>query len=248
MLTKSRAIVLGTLKYGDNSLIATLLTEEEGCVSFIVKVPKQRRGSGTYRLLQPLTLVETEWDMKEARRDAPFYPKYVRIETPYKDIPLSAAKTSVALFLSEFLIRALRNEPASAEMFSYIRNSLLWYDAAQEGVANFHLVFLMHLSRFLGFYPNLETYHRGWYFDMENSAFQPVPPAHSHFLQPTDASYLPLLLRLTHGTMTSVALSGQERSRLLTLIIEYYRLHVADLPELKSLDVLREVFTGPVGS
>ena len=68
MLTKSRAIVLGTLKYGENSLLAALLTEEEGCISFVVKIPKQRRSSGTYRLLQPLALVETEWDMKDAKR------------------------------------------------------------------------------------------------------------------------------------------------------------------------------------
>ena len=120
---------------------------------------------------------------------------------------------------------------------------LLWYDTAREGTANFHLVFLMHLSRFLGFFPNLETYHRGWYFDMENSTFQPIPPAHSHFLHPADASYLPLLLRLTPSSMKTIALSGQERSRLLALIIEYYRLHVADFPELKSLDVLHEVFS-----
>ena len=243
MLTKSRAIVLGTLKYGENSLLATLLTEEEGCISFVVKIPKQRRSGGTYRLLQPLALVETEWDMKDAKRDSLFYPRYIRMETPYLDIPLSASKTAVALFLSEFLLKALRGEPPSADMFNYIRNSLLWYDTAREGTANFHLVFLMHLSRFLGFFPNLETYHRGWYFDMENSTFQPIPPAHSHFLHPADASYLPLLLRLTPSSMKTVALSGQERSRLLALIIEYYRLHVADFPELKSLDVLHEVFS-----
>ena len=60
---------------------------------------------------------------------------------------------------------------------------------------------------------------------------------------PADASYLPLLLRLTPSSMKTIALSGQERSRLLALIIEYYRLHVADFPELKSLDVLHEVFS-----
>ena len=35
-----------------------------------------------------------------------------------------------------------------------MKHSFLWLDAATDGYANFHLSFLMHLSRFLGFYPN----------------------------------------------------------------------------------------------
>ena len=38
MLIKSRAIVLHTLKYNDESLIVELLTEATGCVSFIVRI------------------------------------------------------------------------------------------------------------------------------------------------------------------------------------------------------------------
>lgn len=37
-------------------------------------------------------------------------------------------------------------------------------------------------------------------------------------------------------------MSRVERMRCLTVIEQYYRLHLPDFPELKSLDVLKELF------
>lgn len=241
MLTKSRAIVLGTVRYGDNAVIAHLLTEEEGCTSFVVRIPKSRRSSGTYRLLQPLTLVETEWDLRPGS-DRLAHPRQLRLHTPYASIPLDPQKTSIALFLAEFLNHALGSEPPSTELFHYTWGSLLWLDGAKSDYANFHLVFLLRLSRYLGFFPGIRSYVPGAYFDLESSTFSTTPPAHPHFLLPDDARHLPTLMRLRYATMRIFRLSGSERSRLLGLIVEYYRLHIPSFPELKSLSVLHDIF------
>ena len=42
--------------------------------------------------------------------------------------------------------------------------------------------------------------------------------------------------------MRRVRLSGAARSRMLEVIVAFYRLHVPDLPEMRSLAVLRETF------
>ena len=43
----------------------------------------------------------------------------------------------------------------------------------------------MRLSRFLGLYPNLEDYHAGDYFDLQNACFPlPPPPPPSQYLLP----------------------------------------------------------------
>jgi DNA repair protein RecO (recombination protein O) len=42
--------------------------------------------------------------------------------------------------------------------------------------------------------------------------------------------------------MRFFAMNRLERGRYLEVLDEYYRLHVPEFPELKSLDVLKEVF------
>lgn len=57
----------------------------------------------------------------------------------------------MALFLSEFLYRAIREEAENRPLFAYLQHSIIWLDECGDGFANFHLVFLMRLSRFLDF-------------------------------------------------------------------------------------------------
>ena len=92
---------------------------------------------------------------------------------------------SIALFLSEFLYRAIREEAENRPLFAYLQHSIIWLDECGEGFANFHLVFLMRLSRFLGLYPNLEDYHTGDYFDLLNACFTSIrPQLHSSYINP----------------------------------------------------------------
>ena len=50
------------------------------------------------------------------------------------------------------------------------------------------------------------------------------------------------LMRMNYDTMHIFGMNRTERTRCLTIINEYYRLHLPDFPLLKSLDVLKELF------
>lgn len=240
MLVKSRAVVLHTLKYTDDSVIVDAFTEARGKVSFIVRLSRSRRAAVKSAFFQPLSLLELEWNHKETSALARL--KSVRVWLPFASLPYDPRKSAVAMFLAEFLHHALREEPDSAYLFEYLARSVEWLDASRMGFVNFHLVFLLRLTRFLGFYPNLEEYRNGSWFDLLNSCFVPVRPLHSHFLSPEDAARLPRLMRMRYETMHVFKFSGQERSRLLGVVNDYYRLHIPSFPELKSLAVLRELF------
>ena len=54
MLKTSRGLVLSTLKYNDEFIIADVFTQTDGRVSFMVRVPKSSRQRGALRLFQPL--------------------------------------------------------------------------------------------------------------------------------------------------------------------------------------------------
>lgn len=240
MLTKTQAIVLHSLKYGETRLIVDMFTRSQGRQSFIVSIPKSVKGKIKKQLFQPLTLLEIESDL----RPKPQLQKLsdVRLASPFSSIPFDPNKLSISLFIAEFLYYALRSEQHNEPLFDYIVNSIQWLDAQTDRFANFHLVFLMRLSRFLGFYPNLEHYQSGDYFDLRESVFLLTPPVHRDFLYPQEAEKIQLMMRMDFPTMHLFRMSHQERNRLLEVSLIYYRLHLPDFPELKSVSVLQELY------
>ena len=238
MLTKTEAIVLHSLKYGESRLIVDLFTREVGRLSCIVTIPKTGRGRLKKQYFQPLSLIEVECDVRprmqlQKLRDA-------RLLHPFVSIPFDEVKMSVSLFVAEFLYHTLRGEQqADVQLFDYIKNSLLWLDAANGGYVNFHLSFLMHLSRFLGFYPNLEVHP---YFDLREGMFCDEPPLHADFLHPEEAVRIHDMMRMDYQNMHLFRMSRIERNRCLDVMLTYYRLHLSSFPELKSLPVLKELF------
>ena len=240
MLQKSFGIVLHSIKYNDVSNIVDIYTERSGRASFLVKLPRSKKATVKSVLFQPLSIIEFEADyrptsnlhrVKEAKS---FY--------PFSSLPYDPYKSAIALFIAEFLYRAVREEVENKPLFAYLLHSIQWLDEQDKGFANFHLVFLMRLSRFLGLYPNLENYNNGDYFDLLNACFIAKKPFHNSFIEPDDASRLVNLMRMNFETMHLFAMSRVERNRCLLIIIDYYRLHLPEFPPLKSLDVLKELF------
>ncbi len=241
MLVDSRALVLRTIKYNDDANIVDIYTETEGTVTFVVRASRSPRASVKAQLFRPMALLRMEWNKRPGANLQRV--KSVRADYAYTSLPYDPYKASIALFLTEFLHRALRENQPDPFLFEYIRTSVLWLDACRHSFANFHLVFLFRMARFLGFQPNIEGHRPGMYFDLQTGCFTSLPPAHAHLLMPADADRLPLLLRMNYDTMHLFRFSREERQRLLAAINDYYRLHLPAFPELKSLDVLRDLFS-----
>lgn len=240
MLVSSRVIVLNSFKYKDDSFIAHVLTEKEGYASFLVRISRSPRATVRHTLFQPLALLQLEWEEKKTLEL--IRPKSAQVAVPFISLLFHPVKATMALFLSEFLSHALRSEPMSPALFEYVYRSVEWLDTAQKDFANFHLVFLMRLSRFLGFFPDLTLAGKQDYFDMEKCTFTPHRPVHPYYLEPVDAARLPVLLRMRYENMRFFRFSGVERNRFLHHLNIFYRLHLPNFPELRSLSVLREVF------
>lgn len=240
MLIRSSAIVLHTQRYNDTSFVAVLFTAAEGAVSFMVRIPKSRRAGIPSKLFTPFALLDVEWDERGMRNLQRLHS--CTLSRPYLSIPYHPLKTTVALFLAEFLYGALRGEKAGGALFDFVRDSFLWLDICRRNFANFHIAFLIRLTRFLGFFPNAENFVEGRPFDLLNSRFTKVAPDHPYYVTPDEAAAIPNLLRMNYETMHLFRFSRADRNRLIDVICTYYRLHVPGFPRLKSLDVLREVF------
>lgn len=240
MLVNSKAIVLRTTKYSDSTLIVDAYTEKEGRRGFLVRIPKTRRAAVRNVLFAPMAILNIGWNEHGAS-------KLMRIKSAqpvniYSDIPFSPAKMAVAMFLAEFLSATLRAPVADRNIFGFISTSLQWLDSERGSCANFHIVFLLHLSAYLGLEPNVENSGEGRYFDMENGCFCTLRPATPHVVGPEEAAYLPLLMRLKFSTAARVPFTRAQRTRILQGIIEYYSIHLPNFPTLKSPEILHELF------
>lgn len=240
MLTNTNALVLRSMKYGDFQVIVDMLTRELGRVSFIERVPKTARGRVKKQFFQPLTQLDISFDFRSTMRLQ--HLKDVRMAYPWQSIPFDAYKTSITLFIAEFLFHATHGEQQNPLLFDYVVHSLQWLDGAATDFANFHLVFMMRLSRFIGFFPNLVDYREGCFFDLQSGEFTHRVPLHAYFLRPDEAARVGVLMRMNYESMHLFRLNRTERNRIASLILTYYQLHVPDFPVLKSFAVVQELF------
>lgn len=240
MITKTTAIVLHNIKYGDNKMIVDMFTRAHGRVSFLVPMPKSAKSKMRKQLFLPLSLLSLEYDYRTKVQLQKI--REVSMLHPYSSLPFDMDKLTVGMFIAEFLYHSLYGEQANEPMFEYITDSLLWFDSAPSPVSNFHLVFMMRLSRFLGFYPNLVDYSQGCVFDLRSGDFSTSVPTHRDFLDVRESSLMQLMLRMNYPTMHLFKMSREQRNRLLDVIVCYYRLHLPSFPEMKSLEVLRNIY------
>ncbi|WP_321333784.1 DNA repair protein RecO [uncultured Bacteroides sp.] len=241
MLQKTIGIVLHVLKYSDSSNIVEMYTEHLGRVAYLVSASRAKKANVKTILFQPLAIIEFEADYRSTANLHRI--KEAKLFFSFATIPYDPYKSAIVLFLEEFLYKAVREEVENKSLFDYLRYSIAWLDEQKEGYANFHLVFLMRLSRFLGLYPNLEDYHEGDYFDLQNACFvSSRPQQHTSYIEPEESYRLIRLMRMNYETMHLFAMNRAERMRCLIIIIDFYRLHLPDFPALKSLGVLQELF------
>lgn len=237
---KTPALVLSTVNYGDRQLIVDLLTRQAGRQSFIVRLSQSPHGRVHRRLFQPLTLLDADFTLRPNRTLQRF--SEVRMSRPWTSLTANPYKMPLVFFVAEFLRHATRDEQDVATLFDYVVDSVEWLDMASEGYANFHLVFMIRLSMFLGFFPNLESYEPGACFDLRSGCFSTTVPPHPDYIQADEAEAMVGLMRLSFTTMRLFRMSREERNRCVDVILEFYRLHIPAFPELKTLGVVRELF------
>ena len=240
MLGKTRGIVLHSIPYNDRYAIIYMYTEAFGRVSYLVTRNRGKKTSMSKSLFMPLSVVEMEvehFNKRDLHRI-----RESKLCFSLVELFCNPVKNALALFLAEVLFRVLRESEPDERLFAYLYNSIRVLEESDKGVANFHLLFLLHLLYYIGIYPNVDTYREHACFDMLNGIFVESIPAHRHFLNREESLILVRLLRMRFENMSLYAFSRQDRVNIIRRILEYYRLHLPDFPEIKSLAVMQSLF------
>jgi len=239
MLVNTSAIVLSKIKYGDSHVILSCYTKLIGLQTYLLKgVLKQRKGKFKPAYLQPLTQVQLTTDYKPNRSLQSL--KELKPLIHYKSLHTNILKSAIVIFLSEVLVQLLKEEEENIILYTFLSTSLEWLDA-QESAPNFHLLFLLDITKYLGFYPDTTDIHFE-YFNLEAGKFE--FSKHSLYtISDNNLTLLKQLLGIKFDTLNHVKMNAKQRHDILNMILLYYELHLGGFKKPKSLQILNQVFS-----
>lgn len=237
MQVKTRGIVLSALRYQEKSLIVKCFTEADGLKSYFVRDAfSGKKSASKIAYFQPLTILDIVAVHKN--KGTLEYFKEVKLGIPYQTINADIRKTTIAIFLAEVLHHSIREEEKNESLYHFLETALMWLDGHDE-IADFHLLLLLEVTKFLGFYPERNS-GKNLYFEMTDGVFVPfesttcLSAKNTHLLQEM------MQLRMDGGT---AAFHVSERQALLNILLDYYALHLEGFRKPNSLEVLKQVFS-----
>jgi DNA repair protein RecO (recombination protein O) len=244
-LHKTKGMVLRTLKYGETSLIVTILTELFGVQSYLVNGVRtsSKKGTGKASLFQPtalLDLVVYHQESKNLNRIKEFKWSYI-----YQHILSDVRKNAVALFMVELLTKCLKQPEHNPDLFHFTEAVFIRLDESRDTVmANLPLFFALHLPFHFGFRITDHYSSEHAYLDLQEGKFVAAQPHHPHFLEGKQAAVTSRLLQVMQAEeLEDLKLHHDFRRNLLQVFETYYALHIPDFGTMKSLPVLREILS-----
>lgn len=240
MLQRTRGIALKITNYSENSVVAQIYTEELGIQSYLINGARKPKAKIHINMLQPLHLLDMVVYVKnngslQRIKEATAAPML-------QQIPLDISKSTVAMFLNEVLYKVLKQQMADPHLFHFIYQSIIWLDQTPNSVTNFHLCFLMKLSRFLGYLPTTSADIKP-YFDLAEGVFTKNLPAHMHVLQEPHTSIFHNILNSNYEKTHLIQVSKSDRMYLLNQVVNFYKLHNESFTNINSIKILEEVFS-----
>lgn len=243
MIHKVRGIVFHAIRYGDSSLITRVYTDKLGLQSYLVRGARKPRAKLRVSLFQPLNILEMEVYHRE--KSSLQNIREARPARIFESIPFDIRKSSIAMFLGDVMTKSIREEEANPDLFLFLDHMITRLDQLGSGVADFHLYFLVHLSKHLGFSPQGDYSPEAPFFDMEEGEFCDKQPGHSNFMAHPASEHLSRLVHQSPSEAVRLKIAREDRNRLLEYIIRYYQLHYPGLQNIQSHLVLREIFDQP---
>lgn len=238
MLINTKAIVLSKIKYKDYDLIVKCYTQELGVISFILKgVLKSKKGNAKTAYFQLLSQLQLVIQHKNNRSLQTI--KEVKLAHHYSSLQTNVLKSAITMFLAEILSNVLQEEEKNPILYSYIETTLLWLDEHDQ-FANFHLLFLLNLTKYLGFYPDTPN-RESSYFNLTEGFFS-SQKMNKNCISGENLTLLKQLLGTTFDELYSVKINSKQRQSFLNMILVYFELHLGNFKHPKSLQIFNQVF------
>jgi DNA repair protein RecO (recombination protein O) len=143
------------------------------------------------------------------------------------------------MFLSEVLSSVLREEEENQALYHYLETSFRWLDTTDK-FSNFHLLFLLNLTKHLGFYPDISDTNQ-LYFNLNNGLFE-SKKEDVYSIYGENLTILKQLLGTNFDELDDMKLNSKQRQSFLTMLLLYFELHLGSFRQPKSLKIFNQIF------
>ncbi len=241
MLANLQGIVFKTIKYRESSIISSIYTNKFGLRSYLINGVRSPKSKVSPALFQPGFLVDMVVYHKDGNSVNRI--KEIRPGYHYRSEIFDLSKGAVSLFFSEICAKSIHEQEQNIDLFNFLKNAFISLDLEARSVVNFPLIFLIKLSQFLGFEPNLRVEEKGNYFDLEEGAFAEHIPGHFNYLDKEMTGSFKTIMHLDFNRCSAVKVDKEIRNILLDKMLDYYKIHLTDMSEITSHKIFNQVFS-----
>ncbi|MBO6517153.1 MAG: DNA repair protein RecO [Bacteroidia bacterium] len=238
MIEKTRGIVLRNTNYRDNSVISHVYTQEFGIQSYMLNGVRNQKGAIRPSHLMPLNLLDLVVYKKPTSSIQRI--KELRCNPILTTIHFDVLKNSIALFIAEILNASLSEEEPNPELFQFLEHFIHILDLEDDKIANYPIYFLIHLTRYLGFFPK-GTYADQQVFNLKEGMFVDNVYLNTDCVDSDYSEWWWTMLNSSLDEWTSRYIDRDIRNNLLNQLLLYYEHHGLHGRKIKSHKVLREV-------
>jgi DNA repair protein RecO (recombination protein O) len=235
MQQKTNGIILKNTKFQDKKNILKIYTLQHGIQSYLVNIGHSKKSKIKAAHVSCLNQIECIEQVKQNRSIQLI--SDIHVSYIYQNLFSNPVKNTIAIFLNEVLLKSLKEQQENKELYQFIVKSLIVFDNQDYEATNFHLHFMVELSKYLGFYPNNNYSKQTCLFDIQDGIFTAYIPAHLYYADSELSFYLSELL----NNKSDFICNSKTRSDLLTLLIMLYKLHIPNFGEIKSIQILKEI-------
>lgn len=239
LLRKDEGYILRTVKFGETSLIADILTLNDGLRSFVIKGARRQKSSFSPAALQLMAPVTIDYYTRE--RSGLNQLKELRLNYFWERIPLHFPRRAVGIFICEVTRKSTERFQPNPELYALLNDTLHYLDNAAE-FQNLHLWYLARLATEMGFGLQTAELTQLPYFDLMEGIPASAAPYHGHYIEGKTLHTLHLLNTRPLEHLQDLNCTNHTRRLLLDALIEYFRLHQHGIFQLQSLSVLKEIF------
>jgi len=232
-------IYLNHFSYSDSSVILKLFTKEYGVRSFVLKGVKKKRGGSA--VLQPFHFLEVTSNFNPGKELN--YGNSVKLFRPSTSITIDIRKSAVAIFLTEVLYKSIREEEANASLYNFLDGAIEQFDQ-EDFQTDFHLCFLMELTKHFGFCPSLPDLPSKKYFNVREGVFEFPKDLKVENLDMETSSDIKTLIGMDFDEVSDLKLTGKRRTSLLNFLVNYFEIHMhLKRNAISSHKILQAVFS-----
>lgn len=238
MLIHTKAIIISALKYGEADLIVKAYTLSDGLSTYMLKgVLKSKKGKFKASMFQSLTQLDIVANHRGGGKLE--YLREARVTGNYQSLHTHPVKQALVMFLAEMLRNTIHEEESNEPLFHYLEYSFHVLDTINK-FANFHLLFLLNLTKYLGFQPEMDLKDLP-YFNLLDGVFQ-ESSTNDYCIEGKNVDLLKSLLGTDFDALTNIKLNQTSRNEFLNMLLLYYELHIEGFRKPRSLSVLNEIF------